>query len=74
MTTHDRCCPLDDSDGIECAVCDAIVRARSEEIAVRESMWRLNLPSVARRNYVEGYRDAANGRPMRDSDRVHQTP
>ena len=60
--THDRCCPLDDGEGIDCAVCDAIVRARKEELAKFNLTWRQNLRPLELRNYERGYRDAANGR------------
>lgn len=64
--THDRCCPLDDGDGIECAVCDAIVRARAEELDKFNSIWKANLPRVEARNWLDGYRAAVNGRPIPD--------
>lgn len=64
MTAHDRCCPLDDADGIECAVCDAIARARSEEKHAFDATWRANLPRVSARNWMDGYRAAVNGRTI----------
>jgi hypothetical protein len=64
MTSHDRCCPLDGSD-VECAVCDAIGAARGEERQIRKDIWAANLGPIEKRNYLDGYRDAANGRPNR---------
>ena len=64
--THDRCCPLDDADGIECAVCDAITRARGDERAKFQQSWKVNLPRVEARNWMDGYRAATNGRPIPD--------
>lgn len=74
MTAHDPACCLEDMPTSECPVCASIALARGEEIAVRERIWKDNLPSIARRNYAEGYRDATAGRPMRNSDQVHDTP
>ena len=74
MSGHDPACCLDDMPGPECPVCASIALARGEERVKYDRTWKENLPSVARRNYVEGYRDAADGRPMRGSDAVHDTP
>lgn len=63
MTSHDRQCPLDGVDP-ECAVCDAIGKARTEERQIRKDIWQANIGPISRRNYSEGYRDAANGRPF----------
>lgn len=62
MTVHDRCCPLDDGDGIECAVCDAIARARSDERTLYQQTWKANLPRIEARNWLDGYRAATNRR------------
>ena len=74
MSVHDPACCLDDMPGSECPVCSSIALARSEERTRADRSWHDNLPSIARRNYVEGFKDAAAGRPMRDSDSVHDTP
>lgn len=63
MSSHDRCCPLDDA-ALECAVCDAIAAARSEEKAIFQRVWRDNIQPLTSRYYREGYQDAANGRPV----------
>jgi hypothetical protein len=60
--THDRCCPLDDADGIECAVCDAIAHARNDERLIYQQTWKANLPRIEARNWLEGYRAATNRR------------
>lgn len=62
--SHDRCCPLEDAT-LECAVCDAIAAARSEEKAIFQRVWQANMPLVERRNYLEGYADAAAHHPPR---------
>jgi hypothetical protein len=74
MTAHDPCCCLDDMPGPECPVCASIALARGEERTRYDRTWKDNLPSIARRHYVEGYRDATNGRPMRYYDQQHDTP
>ena len=65
MTAHDPACCLEDMPTSECPVCASIALARGEEIAVRERIWKDNLPSIARRNYLEGYKDATEHRASR---------
>ena len=65
MTAHDPACCLEDMPTSECPVCASIALARGEEIAVRERIWKDNLPSIARRNYTEGYKDATEHRASR---------
>ena len=64
MSAHDRCCPLD-GPALDCAVCDAIAAARSEEKRIFTDVWKLNLPLVEQRNYLAGYADGAAGHPPR---------
>jgi hypothetical protein len=64
MTSHDRQCPLD-GDDLDCAVCDAIGRARTEERQIRKDIWAANIGPIEKRNYLDGFRDATNGRPNR---------
>lgn len=64
MTAHDPCCPLDDLPDGDCPVCAAIAAARGEEIAARNESWRINLPIVERRMYLEGRADEAAHRPI----------
>lgn len=63
--THDRCCPLDDP-ALECVVCDAIGRARNEEKDAFTRVWKDNIGPLTRRYYMDGYRDATNGRRPAD--------
>ena len=65
MSAHDRCCPLD-SPALECPVCDAIAAARGEEKRSFAEGWRLNLPRIEARNWLDGYRAATNGRGIPD--------
>jgi hypothetical protein len=67
MTSHDRACPLDNLPDLDCAICLAIGKARTEERQIRADIWKANIGPISRRNYEEGYRDAAEGRPMRQS-------
>lgn len=63
MSTHDRLCPLDGPD-LDCAVCEAIAAARSEEKRIFQRVWRDNIQPLTSRYYREGYQDAVNGRPI----------
>ena len=65
MTAHDPACCLDDMPGSECPVCASITLARGEERATRERIWKDNLPSICRRNYLEGFKDATEHRASR---------
>lgn len=61
--SHDRCCPLD-NPALECAVCDAIAAARSEEKATAQAIWKANLHSIESRNYLAGWHDRDRRRPI----------
>lgn len=63
MSNHDKCCPLD-GPALECAVCEAIAAARSEEKRIFTATWKANIGPVTQRAYERGYQDAANGRSM----------
>jgi len=56
---HDRCCPIYDLPVTACVCCAAIGDARSEEKLTFSETWQANLPLIERRNYLEGYADAA---------------
>lgn len=64
MSSHDRLCPLDGPD-LDCAVCDAIGKARDEEKRIFTASWKANLPRIEARNYQQGYRDGVAHREMR---------
>jgi hypothetical protein len=66
VSAHDRCCPLDDLPGLDCTVCEAIAAARSEEKSTATAIWKANLRAIESRNYLDGYRDATNGRTIPD--------
>jgi len=65
VTAHDPACCLEDMPTSECPACASIALARGEEIATRERIWKDNLPSIARRNYAEGFKDATEHRASR---------
>jgi hypothetical protein len=64
MTAHDPCCCLDDMPSAECPVCASILMARAEEKERFNATWKANLPGIERRNYLQGWTDAVNGRRL----------
>lgn len=65
MTGHDPVCPLGDMPTFDCTVCRAIKAARDEERDTFNRTWKANLPAVERRNYLQGWTDAVNGRRLK---------
>ena len=63
--THDPCCPLDSTAEFDCPICEAVAAARGQEKQVFNETWQANRPLVERRNYLEGYADAAAHHPPR---------
>ena len=63
---HDRLCPVTFLAGYtSCPICDLLGAARTEERQIRKDIWQANIAPISQRNYEDGYRDAANGRPSR---------
>lgn len=58
---HDPCCPLDDAQAVDCAVCTAIGEARGQEKAIFSQTWKANIGAITQRAYERGYRDAKCG-------------
>jgi hypothetical protein len=52
------------TEAAPCGICAAIDYARSEERALYQETWKLNLPLISARNYRQGHQDALAGDPM----------
>ena len=61
---HDPCCPVT-TTAEACPICDIIRTVRSQEKDIADGIWRDNLASISKRNYLDGYRDAEHLRPPR---------
>lgn len=64
MSGHDPVCPLDDMPTFDCPICALIKAARAEELEKFNAIWKANLPSIERRNYLQGWTDAVNGKRL----------
>ena len=64
--THDPHCPITSTRVLDCPLCALLTAARGDERAKFQQSWKVNLPRVEARNWMDGYRAATNGRPIPD--------
>lgn len=62
--SHDRHCPITSTPADGCPICALLEAARREERSRFTATWKQNLPRIESRNYLDGYQDASNGRPI----------
>lgn len=62
--THDRYCLITSTTILDCPICSLLKAARDEEREKFNQTWKANLPGIERRNYVQGWTDAVNGKRL----------
>ena len=62
--THDPFCPVSTTRITDCPLCALLKAARDAERDVYQRSWKVNLPLIERRNYIQGWTDAINGRRL----------